>query len=51
VPGENADSKEAVVPSSAPSPSSKKTITCVSGKYKVSVSNKNPKCPPGFKKK
>ena len=51
VPGENAESTETVVPSSAPSPSSKKTITCVSGKYKVSVSSKNPKCPPGFKKK
>ena len=51
VPGENADSKSPIVPTPSSSPSGVKTITCVSGKYKVSVTNKNPKCPPGYKKK
>ena len=51
VPGENADSKSPNVPTPSTSSSGVKTITCVSGKYKVSVTNKNPKCPPGYKKK
>lgn len=51
VPGENADSKPSIAPTRPSSSSGVKTITCVSGKYKVSVTNKNPKCPPGYKKK
>ena len=51
VPGENAGSKSPTAPTPSSSSSGVKTITCVKGKYKVSVTNKNPKCPPGYTKK
>ena len=51
VPGENADATEQIEATTSTSSLGKKTISCVAGKYKVSVSGKKPKCPPGFKKK
>jgi hypothetical protein len=51
VPGENAGATEQIDPATPPSALGKKSITCVAGKYKVNVSGKKAKCPPGFKKR
>jgi hypothetical protein len=50
VPGENADATQQIEPTTPTTSAGKKTIICSAGKYKVSVSSKKPKCPPGFKR-
>jgi len=35
----------------SPTPKVKKTITCVKGKITQKITNLNPKCPKGYKKK
>ena len=52
VAGENADTSAQPTPKATVKTSTKTTsIICVSGASKATISGKNPKCPPGYKKK